>query len=148
MKICLVCSPGGHLTTIRRLDQFYKKHDYFFVSFFSKPIEDLIKHERFYFVTDPGRNILKFLINVFQTLNIFSTEKPDLIVSTGAGVAIAMCWWAKIFRKKVIFLEDWCVVNKPSFSGRLVYPVADLFIVQWKELKKYYPKAKFKGALI
>jgi beta-1,4-N-acetylglucosaminyltransferase len=91
---------------------------------------------------------LKFLINVFQTLNIFSTEKPDLIVSTGAGVAIAMCWWAKIFRKKVIFLEDWCVVNKPSFSGRLVYPVADLFIVQWKELKKYYPKAKFKGALI
>lgn len=148
MKICLTCSAGGHLTQIRKLEKFYRKYDYFFVTFFSKPIEELTKRERFYFVKDPGRNLFKFLINTLQSLKVFLREEPDVIISTGAGVAIAMCWWGRIFGKKVIFIEDWCVVEKPSFSGRLVYPIANLFIIQWEQLQKYYPKARFKGALI
>lgn len=148
MKICLTCSAGGHLTQIRKLEKFYRKYDYFFVTFFSKPIEELAKRERFYFVKDPGRNLFKFLINTLQSLKVFLREEPDVIISTGAGVAIAMCWWGRIFGKKVIFIEDWCVVEKPSFSGRLVYPIANLFIIQWEQLQKYYPKARFKGALI
>ncbi len=148
MKICLTCSAGGHLTQVRKLEKFYRKYDYFFVTFFSSPIKELLRKERFHFVTDPKRNLLRFLINVFQSLKILLRERPDVIISTGAGVAIAMCWWGRIFGKKVIFIEDWCVVEKPSFSGRLVYPIANLFIIQWVQLQKYYPKARFKGALI
>ena len=148
MKICLTCSAGGHLTQIRKLEKFYRKYDYFFVTFFSKPIEELTKRERFYFVKDPGRNLFKFLINTLQSLKVFLREEPDVIISTGAGVAIAMCWWGRIFGKKVIFIEDWCVVDKPSLSGRMVYPIANLFIIQWEQLQKYYHKAKFRGALI
>lgn len=148
MKICLVCSPGGHLTQIRRLKKFYRKYDYFFVTFFSKPIEELAKQERFYFVKDPGRNPYRFLVNIFQSLKVFLKERPDAIISTGAGVAIAMCWWARLFGRRVIFIEDWCVVENPSFSGKMVYPIASLFIIQWQQLQKYYPKARFKGALI
>jgi UDP-N-acetylglucosamine:LPS N-acetylglucosamine transferase len=133
---------------VLRLESFYKKYDYFFVTFFSKPIEELAKRETFYFVKDPGRNLFRFLINVFQSLKVFLKERPDVIISTGAGVAIAMCLWGRIFGKKVIFIEDWCAVREPSFSGRLVYPIANLFIIQWKQLKKYYPKAKFGGTLI
>ena len=145
MKICLIASAGGHLTQIRNLENFYKKYDYFFVTFFSKPIEQLTTLEKFYFIKDPTRKFLSFLINVFQSLKIFLNESPDIIISTGAGVAIAMCWWGRIFGKKVIFIEDWCVVESPSFSGRLVYPVANLFIINWVQLQKYYPKAKFGG---
>jgi UDP-N-acetylglucosamine:LPS N-acetylglucosamine transferase len=148
MKICLVCSPGGHLTQTRRLEKFYRKYDYFFVTFFSKLIEELVKQERFHFVTDPRRNLYRFLVNIFQSLKVFLKERPDVIISTGAGVAIAMCWWARIFGRRVIFIEDWCVVEKPSLSGRMVYPIASLFIIQWEQLQKYYPKARFKGALI
>ena len=148
MKICLICSVGGHLVQIRRLEKFYKKHDYFFVTFYSKPIEELEKKEKFYFIKDPGRNIFNFLVNTFQSLKVFLKEKPDIVISTGAGVAIAMCWWARLFGKKVIFIEDWCIVDKPSLSGKLVYPVANLFIVQWEQVRKYYPKAIFAGALI
>ena len=88
------------------------------------------------------------MIDVFQSLKLLFRERPDVIISTGAGVAIAMCWWGKVFGKKVIFIEDWCVVESPSLSGRLVCPISDLFIIQWKQLQKYYPKAKFRGALI
>jgi len=148
MKICLACSAGGHLTQIRRLDKFYRRHQYFFVTFFSKPIEELAQKEKFYFIKDPRRNFFCFLINIFQSLKVFLKENPDVVISTGAGVSIAICWWAKIFSRKVIFIEDWCVIEKPSYSGRLVYPIADLFIIQWEQLKKYYPKAKFNGGLI
>ena len=143
MKICLICSVGGHLLQIRKLNKFYTKYDYFFVTFFSKPIEELARKEKFYFVNDPGRNVLRFLINAFQSLSVFLKEKPDVIISTGAGVAIAMCWWGRLFGKKVIFIESWSRIEKPSFAGRLVYPVADLFIVQWEQMQKYYSKAKF-----
>jgi len=148
MKICLACSVGGHMVQIRKLEELYSQYEYFFVTFYSEPVKELIKKEKFYFVMDPGRNAIKFLINIFQSLKIFIKEKPDLIISTGAGVAIAMCFLAKMFSKKVIFIEDWCVVNSPSFSGRIIYPISDIFIVQWEQLKKYYPKALFEGALI
>ncbi len=128
---------------IRKLSKFYTKYDFFFVTFFSEPIEELARKEKFYFVNDPRRNILKFLINAFQSLCLFLKEKPDVIISTGAGVAIAMCWWGRLFGKKVIFIESWSRIEKPSFAGRLVYPVADLFIVQWKQMQKYYSKTKF-----
>lgn len=148
MKIALSASAGGHLTQIRKLETLYSKYDYFFVTFYAEPLKDLPASERFYFILDPGRNILKFFVNAVQSLKIFLKEKPDVVISTGAGVAIAMCWWARLFGKKVIFLEDWCVVEKPSLSGRLVYPVANLFIVQWENLLKYYPKSKFIGTLL
>ncbi len=148
MKICLAASAGGHLTQIRKLDTLYRNYDYFFVTFYAEPLKDLSATEKFYFVLDPGRNIIKFLVNAIQSLRIFLKEKPDIVISTGAGVAIAMCWWARLFGKKVIFIEDWCVVEKPSLSGRMVYPVANLFIVQWGNLIKFYPKSKFAGALL
>jgi len=75
-------------------------------------------------------------------------EKPDLIISTGAGVAIPTCFLGWLFRKRVIFIEDWCRINKPSFSGRMIYPLANLFFVQWEQLLRYYPKAIYKGPLI
>lgn len=148
MKICLICSAGGHLTQIRKLESLYKRYDYFFVTFFNEPAADLAQREPFYFVKDPGRNIINFIINIFHSIKIFAQEKPDIIISTGAGVTIPMCWIGRIFRKKLIFIESWSRVEKPSISGKLIYPIANLFIVQWEEMLKFYPKAVFKGALI
>jgi UDP-N-acetylglucosamine:LPS N-acetylglucosamine transferase len=72
---------------------------------------------------------------------------PDVVISTGAGVAIAMCYIAKLFGKKIIYIEDWCIVEKPSVTGRAVYPISDLFIIQRDHLKRFYPKAVFGGEL-
>jgi len=47
----------------------------------------------------------------------------------------------------VIFIESWARVYSKSDSGKLVYPIADLFFVQWKEMEKVYPHAIYAGRL-
>jgi UDP-N-acetylglucosamine:LPS N-acetylglucosamine transferase len=147
MKICLACSAGGHLTEILQLKESYEKYDHFFLTFERENSKDLAKMERVYFVKDPSRNPLDAIINFFQSLYILLKERPDVIITTGAGVAVATCYLAKLFGKKTIFVESFCRVEKPSLSGRLVYPIADLFIVQWKQLLKFYPKAEYGGQI-
>lgn len=148
LKICLAYSAGGHLVQIRELAAFYKKHQYYFVTFDRYAIKGLDQKEKICCLKNPSRNIFYFVINFFQSFRIFLKEKPDVVISTGAGVALVTCFLGWIFRKKVIFIEDWCRVYKPSLSGRLIYPMAGLFIVQWEGLLKYYPKAVYRGSLV
>lgn len=148
MKICLVCATGGHLNQIMELSDFYQKHDYYFLTFYRKTIAGLSQRGKIYFIKEPLRNFLNFIINCFQSLVVFLKEKPDVIISTGSGVALATCYLGWIFRRKVIFIESWTRISSPSLSGRLIYPIAGLFFVQWKQLLRYYPKAIYKGALI
>jgi UDP-N-acetylglucosamine:LPS N-acetylglucosamine transferase len=76
---------------------------------------------------------------------ILLKEKPDVIITTGAHTCVPMCYLGKIFKKKIIYIESFAKVKTPNLSGKLVYPIADLFIVQWPELLKYYPKGKYLG---
>jgi UDP-N-acetylglucosamine:LPS N-acetylglucosamine transferase len=74
-------------------------------------------------------------------------EKPDVIITTGAGVVVFFCIFAKLLGAKLIFIESMAKVDKPTLTARLLYPFADLFIVQWPGLLKFFPKAKFLGRL-
>jgi len=147
MKICLTCSPGGHLFQILQLKKIYKKYNHFFLTFEKLTTKDLEKKERVYFIKNPKRNPLDTLISFFQSIFIFLKEKPDVIISTGAGVTIPICYLAKLFMRKVIYIESFSRVNRPSLAGKLGYIVADLFIVQWRPLLKFYKKAKYGGSI-
>src|SRR3989344_895555 len=144
-KICLACSGGGHLTELMQLQDFYSRTNHFFVTFKRPNSSGLAENEKTYFLNDPKRNPLGLIINFFSSLKIFLKEKPFAVVSTGAGVAVPMCFIGKLFGAKIIFIESYCRINTPSLSGRMVYPVADLFIVQWPEMKKFFPKAAYFG---
>lgn len=147
LKVCLICSVGGHFKQMLKLVPAFKGHEYFFVIFYKPVIESFLKKEKVYLVVSPERNPFLFILNFFQSLVFFLKARPDVVVSTGAGVAIAMCYIAKLFGKKVIYVEDWCIVDHPSVTGRAVYPVSDLFIIQREHLKTFYPKAVFGGEL-
>lgn len=136
------------MTEVLQVEAVFKKYKHFFVTFKRKDIETKLKNKRVYFINDPKRDPLKFLYNFFQSLRIFLKEKPDLIISTGAGMAIMFCYIAKFFGKKIIFIESLAAVVAPSFSGRFIYPITDLFIVQWRKLLKFYPRAIYGGALL
>jgi len=48
--------------------------------------------------------------------------------------------------KKIVFIESLSRVKNPSLTGKFLYPISDLFLVQWKSLlKKYGSKAKYGG---
>ena len=129
MKICLVGSSGGHLTHLYMLKPFWKKHDW--VTFDKEDAKSLLKDERMipcYYPTN--RSLKGLLINTRLAWKVLRKEKPDLIISSGAAVAVPFFWLGKF-----------------TLSGKLVYPVADKFIVEWEEMKKIYPKAINLGSI-
>ena len=82
-----------------------------------------------------------------QSAVVFFNEKPDVVLTTGAGVAFPIALIAKIFGKKVIYIESFCRITEPSLSGKLFYHISDIFLVQWPEMKKYFKRAEYYGGV-
>lgn len=147
MKICLAASAGGHLTELLQLEKAWQGKEHFFVSDKRLNAMGLAKKEKVYFLKCPKRNPINLFINLAQAIAVFLKEKPDLTISTGADTAIPFCIIAKIFGKKVIFIESFCRVREKSLSGKIMEKYADLFLVQWKENLKIYKNAEFGGSV-
>ncbi|MCL5031028.1 MAG: UDP-N-acetylglucosamine transferase subunit ALG14 [Bacteroidetes bacterium] len=150
-KILLVASAGGHLLQLRNLlEKLNKNHDYCWVCFKHNFVDELIKGERIYYAYEPcnRRNIINFLKNVLMAIKIFYLEKPDIIISTGAGIAIPFFILGYIFNKKNIFVESFSRLTSLSLSGKILYHFSNEFFVQWTELLQYYPKALYRGKLL
>lgn len=146
MKICLVCSHGGHLTEVLHLKEAFEGHETFFITYDSARTREL---ERKYLLRNIGTNPLLMACALFSIFGILRKEKPRLIISTGAEIAIPTFYLAKLFRIKTIFIETWTRVAEASGTGRIVYPVSDVFLVQWERLlAKYGKKAKYEGAVV
>jgi len=146
MKICLVCSHGGHLTEILQLKEAFEGHETFFITYDSVRTRQL---EHKYLLRNIGTNPLVMASASLSTLRILLKERPKLIVSTGSEIAIPAFYLAKLLRIKTVFIESWTRVDRPTGTGKIVYRVSDLFLVQWESLlKKYGKKAKYEGAIL
>ena len=149
MKICLVSSAGGHLTETMQLLDAFKGHEIFFVTWHSSREEDVTAMGRAYFTQPFGTNPLRLLLAVPWALQILLRERPNVILSLGAEIALPFFYLSKLLGIKTIFVESWCRIEDLSKTGRLVYPVADVFLVQWPQLLKVCgDKARYKGAVI
>ena len=146
-KICLACSAGGHLSELRQLMPAFSKVEYFFLTDKRIDSAELAKKEKVFFVDCPRRNPLRLLKSFFKSLKIFLSERPDIVVSTGADTSFSICIIAKLFGKKLVFIESFCRVKEASLSGKIFYHLADLFLVQWKENLSFFPKAKYWGGV-
>lgn len=141
-KVCLVGSSGGHLTHLYLLKPFWEEKERFWVTFGKEDAKSILEDEKMYECYFPtNRNIKNLIKNTFLAIKIIRKEKPKVIISSGAGVAVPFFYIGKIFGAKTIFIEVFDRIDKPTITGKLVYPVTDIFIVQWEEMKKVYPKA-------
>jgi len=146
MKICLVCSHGGHLTEMLALKEAFEGHEILFITYASPRTQSL---ERKYLLQNIDTSPLLMARAFLSTFRILLKERPKLIVSTGSEIAIPAFYLAKLLRIKTIFVETWTRFDEPSGTGRVVYPVADIFLVQWERLlSRYGKKAKYEGAII
>ena len=148
MKVCLVGSSGGHLTHMYMLKPFWKKHDRLWVTFDKEDARSLLVGEKFIPCHYPTNRSFKALIkNTFLAWKTLRKEKPDLIVSSGAGVALPFFGLGKLLGAKTVYIEVFDRIDKPTLTGKLVYPVADEIIVEWEEMVKVYPKARNFGSV-
>ncbi len=143
MKICLTCSHGGHLTEILQLTSALEGHEYFFITYEGSRTSS-IEHK--YTIKNIGTNPLRLLVSIPVLTVILAREKPDLIISTGSEIAIPVFYIGRLLGVKTIFIESLCRVHEPSATGKIVYPVSNLFLVQWKQLlTQYGHKAQYWG---
>ncbi|MDA3130930.1 PssD/Cps14F family polysaccharide biosynthesis glycosyltransferase [Aliibacillus thermotolerans] len=151
-KVLFISSVGGHLTQLMQLKPLFQKYDYYLVTEKTAVTIPMKKEHPMSFLVYGARNypvsyLFKFSFNCLKSLFIFIKERPDVVVTTGVHTAVPMCYIAKLFRKKVVFIESFAKTSSPTLSGRLVYPIADLFIVQWKSMLDVYPKAVYGGSI-
>lgn len=148
MKICLVGSSGGHLTQLYLLKPWWENHERFWVTFEKKDSASLLKDEKKYWCYQPtNRNIKNLIKNTFLAAKVLFKEKPDIIISTGAGAAVPFFYIGKILRKKLIYVEVFDRIETPTVTGRIVYPISDKFILQWEEQKIFYNKGEVWGSI-
>lgn len=148
MKICLVGSSGGHLRHLYLLKPYWKNKNRFFVTFDKEDARSILKNEKVYKCYYPtNRNIKNLIRNTFLAFKILKKERPDIIISTGAAVAVPFFYIGKLFKIKTVYIEVFDRIDKPTLTGKLVYPVTDKFIVQWEDMKKVYKKAVNLGSI-
>ncbi|WP_181346821.1 PssD/Cps14F family polysaccharide biosynthesis glycosyltransferase [Thalassobacillus sp. CUG 92003] len=151
-KLLLISSIGGHLTQLLQLKPLFSQYDYHLVTEKSDITKEMKKDYPVSFLLYGARNypiryVFKFSYNVMKSFYLFLREKPDVVVTTGVHTAVPMCYIAKLFRKKVIYIESFAKTSTPTMAGKMIYPIADLFIVQWESMQKVYPKAVYGGSI-
>jgi beta-1,4-N-acetylglucosaminyltransferase len=151
LRICIVCSAGGHFAEVLKATKNIRD-DKYYITYRTAVTEDFARINKVYFITHPRHcffllRMLLFFINIIESLRVLINERPDVVISTGADVAVPTCILAKLFGKKLIYIESGGYVYSRSLSGRIVYPLADLFIVQWKPALKNFPGAVYGGPL-
>lgn len=148
LKICLVGSSGGHLTHLYMLKSFWKERERFWVTFDKEDARSILKDEKVYPCYFPtNRNVLNLIRNTILSVRLLVKERPDVIISSGAAVAVPFFYVGKLIGAKLVYIEVFDRIDKPTITGKLVYPISDLFVLQWEEQKKFYPKGEVMGGL-
>ena len=151
-KVLFISSTGGHLTEMLELKPLFRKCDYHIITEKTKSTLSLQKkyQGRVNYLTFGTKDhlwsyLFIFPWNCLKSIYYYFKIKPDVVITTGTHTALPMCYIANLFRKKVIYIETFANIETKTLAGRMVYPIADLFIVQWESMLKLYPKAVYGG---
>ena len=150
-KVLFISSTGGHLSELLQLQILFKKYNSYLITEKTKSTINLKnKFDKVNFLVYGTKDhkfsyIFKFSYNCIKSLFLFIKIRPKVIVTTGTHTAVPMCYIGKLFGCKIIFIETFANSNTKTLTGKLVYPIADTFIVQWESMLKLYPKAIYGG---
>ena len=149
LRICLAASAGGHLTQLLKLSESWKDCDVVWVTTSALVKEKLKKNGKVHSVGECNReHLLRVLKVLFRCIKIIISDRPDVVISTGAAVGCIMCFLGKLLRAKIIWLDSITNVERISLSGRMVRYIADLFLVQWPQIVEQYKNVEYAGQVI
>ena len=152
-KVLFISSTGGHLNELLQLKSLFSKYNSYIITEKTKSninLKDMYNNV-YYLVYGTRKNMLtyifKFIFNAIKSLILFIKIRPKVIITTGTHTAVPMCYIAKLFRRKIIYIETFANRYTKTLAGRMIYPIADSFIVQWPEMLKLYSKAIYAGSI-
>lgn len=151
-RVLFISSTGGHLNELLQLSPMFTKYDYHIITEktksnlylkekYKRKVNYLVYGTKHHFLTYP----FKLFWNCLKSLVLYLIYRPDYIITTGTHTAGPMCCIGKIFGSKVIYIETFANMVTKTVTGKMLYPISDLFVVQWESMKKLYPDAVFGG---
>jgi len=93
------------------------------------------------------RNVGNLIRNLRLAWTLVRRLQPRVVLTTGAGVAVPFAWIGRLVGARVVYVESLTRVNRPSLSFRLIKPVAHRVYVQWPELARAIPDARYVGTV-
>jgi beta-1,4-N-acetylglucosaminyltransferase len=149
LRVMLVASSGGHLIQLYRLRPWWDRHRRTWVTFRKPDSLSMLAGEDVVWAYHPTtRNIPNALRNLRLAWRSVRRARPDVIVSCGAGVAFPFFVAAKLFGVRTVYIEVYDRIDSATLTGRLCYPLSDLFLLQWEGQQRFYRKGKVIGRLL
>ena len=152
LKLCLAASGGGHVRQLLDLEPVWSQYDYFFVTESTALGESLATQHRTYFLPHfawgqaklgaPFRMMAGALKSLRATWSIMWSERPDVVISTGAGAVFFPVLLGRLLGARIVVIESFARFDHPSLFSRLAAPFAHELVVQSDKLSGRYPKAR------
>lgn len=152
LRLCLAASGGGHVRQLLDLESIWSKHDYFFVTEDTALGATLAERHRTHFVPHvavgqarlgaPWRMVRAGVSNFFRSAAIIARERPDVVISTGAGAVFFAVAWARLRGARTVVIDSFARFDRPSLFARIAAPIAHDVVVQSKALAPHFPKAR------
>ncbi|WP_236795442.1 PssD/Cps14F family polysaccharide biosynthesis glycosyltransferase [Amycolatopsis sp. GM8] len=147
-RLLMVCSSGGHLAQLHMLHDWWSRYDTHWVTFDCPQARELLQGRSASWAYHPTtRNIPNLIRNFLLAVRVLREQKPDVVVSTGAGVAWPFMVLARLFGARTAYLEVYDRISSKTLTGRLCRPFTDLFMVQWPEQERLYPGSVVVGTV-
>ncbi|MBR2712499.1 MAG: O-antigen ligase family protein [Bacilli bacterium] len=153
-RVLFISSTGGHFNELMQLSPLFDKYNYHIIvekDKTNKNMKNKYGKRLDYLPYGTRAKLLPYLFIftwiIIKTIYFYIKLRPHVIITTGTHTAVPMCYLGHFFGSKVIFIETFANRTKRSLSGRMTYPIADMFIVQWEEMKKFYPNAIDGGSI-
>jgi beta-1,4-N-acetylglucosaminyltransferase len=149
MKVLLVCSPGGHLQQMLALEPAWRGMDRAWVTLSGADVGYLLADEEVTLGHGPtNRSIRRLILNLGLAWRSLRRDRPDAILSTGAGLAVPFFLVGKLLGIRLVYVESVTRTETISLSGRLVYLLANRFFVQWPQAAERRRRAVFAGSVL
>lgn len=95
-----------------------------------------------------NRSIKNLARNTALAWRLLRRQRPDVVLSTGAGLAVPFFLVGKLLRIRLVYVESVTRTESLSLSGRIVYPLADRFFVQWSRVAERFRRAEYAGGIL
>lgn len=148
-RIIFAASAGGHLAQLVQLEPWYRDHDVWWVTFDLPDAVNLLADAQTVWAFHPTtRSIKNLLRNTLLAAKVLRRVRPDVIVSSGAAIAVPFFWIGKLFGAKTVYVEVVDRIDTRTLTARLVSPVTDLFVVQDPSQLALFPGSHLIGPLL
>jgi len=145
--IFVVCSSGGHLRQILELSDILSEKN---IVLITNRTKTKLKFSKVVKIDERFIGPLLLIKSTFVAISLIFRYRPSIIFTNGGGeISIPFSYFGKLLGSKVLFMETISRVISKSKAARFIYPIADVFLVQWeKNLSLYGKKAQYWGSVI